>query len=95
MAVPAWHGHLLRGWRAQARTALAEGMLRLERHAVGAMTFAAAPGGEVAAGEWPLPVPATGTVRHIVTARHARRPAWIPVLNCVPFRNGPTRSAAC
>lgn len=68
IAVPAWHGYLMRGWRAQARTALTEGMLQLERHAVGAMTFAAEPGAEVAAGEWPLPVPDTGTVRHIVTA---------------------------
>jgi len=30
---------MMQGWRAQARTALTEGMLQLERHAVGAMTF--------------------------------------------------------
>ena len=68
IALPAWHGHLMRGWRAQARTALTEAMLQLERHAVGAMTFAAEPGGDVAAGDWPLRVPASGTVRHLVTA---------------------------
>ncbi|WP_432257861.1 type IV pilin protein [Cupriavidus sp. TMH.W2] len=68
IALPAWHGYLMRGWRAQARTALTEAMLQLERHAVGAMTFAAEPGAEVAAGEWPLRVPASGAVRHLVTA---------------------------
>jgi type IV pilus assembly protein PilE len=68
IALPAWHGYLMRGWRAQARTALTEALLQLERHALAAMTFAAEPGADVAAGEWPLPVPATGTVRHLVSA---------------------------
>jgi type IV pilus assembly protein PilE len=58
----------MRGWRAQARTALTEAMLQLERHAVEAMTFAAEPGSDIAAGEWPLRVPANGPVRHLVSA---------------------------
>ncbi|RWA55117.1 pilus assembly protein PilE [Cupriavidus sp. UYMSc13B] len=89
LAVPAWHGYLMRGWRAQARAALTESMLQLERHAVGAMTFAAAPDAEVPAGEWPLPVPAAGTVRHLVTAAPCPQAA----LNaCVELRAIPQQS---
>ncbi|SOZ55107.1 putative type 4 fimbrial biogenesis pilE-related transmembrane protein precursor [Cupriavidus taiwanensis] len=68
IAVPAWHRHLARGWRAQARAALTGAMLQLERHALEAMTFAAAPGTDMVAGEWPLRVPADGPVRHLVSA---------------------------
>ncbi|MEM5276676.1 prepilin-type N-terminal cleavage/methylation domain-containing protein [Cupriavidus taiwanensis] len=68
IAVPAWHRHLARGWRAQARAALTGAMLQLERHALEAMTFAAAPGSDMVAGEWPLRVPANGPVRHLVSA---------------------------
>ncbi|SPD65450.1 Type IV pilus assembly protein PilE [Cupriavidus taiwanensis] len=68
IAVPAWHRHLARGWRAQARAAQTGAMLRLERHALEAMTFAAAPGSDMVAGEWPLRVPANGPVRHLVSA---------------------------
>ncbi|AEI78060.1 type IV pilus assembly protein PilE [Cupriavidus necator N-1] len=82
----------MRGWPAQARTALTEGMLQLERHAVGAMTFfAAEPGAEVAAGEWPLPVPAAGIVRHIVTAAACPQAALDTCveLHAVPQRPDP------
>ncbi|NOV25525.1 prepilin-type N-terminal cleavage/methylation domain-containing protein [Cupriavidus necator] len=68
IAVPAWQRHLARGWRAQARTALAGAMLQRERHALEAMTFAVAPGSDVVAGEWPLRVPDSGPVRHLVSA---------------------------
>ncbi|WP_306853748.1 type IV pilin protein [Cupriavidus necator] len=68
IAVPAWHRHLARGWRTQARAALADAMLQLERHALEAMSFAAAPGSDVVAGEWPLRVPASGPVRHLLSA---------------------------
>nr|WP_116337606.1 prepilin-type N-terminal cleavage/methylation domain-containing protein [Cupriavidus taiwanensis] len=68
IAVPAWHRHLARGWRAQARAALTGTMLQLERHALAAMSYAAAPGADVVAGEWPLSVPASGPVRHLLNA---------------------------
>lgn len=68
IALPAWHHYLQQGWRAQARAALTEAMLQLERHAAGAMTFAAEPGADVPAGQWPRHIPATGTARHTLTA---------------------------
>ncbi|SPC11750.1 putative type 4 fimbrial biogenesis pilE-related transmembrane protein [Cupriavidus taiwanensis] len=68
IAVPAWQRHLARGWRAQARAALSGAMLQLERHALEATTFAVAPGSDLVAGDWPLRVPASGTVRHLVSA---------------------------
>ncbi|WP_111519524.1 type IV pilin protein [Cupriavidus phytorum] len=68
IAVPAWHRHLARGWRAQARAALTGAMLQLERHALETMTVAAAPGSDMVAGQWPLRVPANGPVRHLVSA---------------------------
>ena len=67
-AVPPWHRHLARGWRAQARTALTGAMLQLERQALETMSFAAAPGSDMVAGEWPLRVPANDPVRHLVSA---------------------------
>ncbi|UIF85393.1 prepilin-type N-terminal cleavage/methylation domain-containing protein [Cupriavidus sp. UYPR2.512] len=89
LAVPAWHGYLMRGWRAQARAALTASMLQLERHAVGAMTFAAALDAEAPAGEWPLPVPAAGTVRHLVTAAPCPQAALDA---CVELRAIPQQS---
>ncbi|MGO4325615.1 type IV pilin protein [Cupriavidus sp. 2TAF22] len=69
MVVPAWHQHLERGWRAEARSALLGGMLELERHALAAMTFAAEPGGGQVAGKWPRPVPAPpARSRHLISA---------------------------
>lgn len=50
LAVPAWHEHLRRGWRAQARAELISALLELERHAAGAMSFATQPGADTAAG---------------------------------------------
>ncbi|MEM5427332.1 prepilin-type N-terminal cleavage/methylation domain-containing protein [Cupriavidus oxalaticus] len=68
LAVPAWHEHLRRGWRAQARAELASALLELERHAAGTMSFARQPGDDTVAGDWPRPVPATGQARHVISA---------------------------
>jgi type IV pilus assembly protein PilE len=57
MVVPAWHRHMERGWRAEARSAMLGVMLELERHALATVSFAGEPGGAVVAGKWPLPVP--------------------------------------
>lgn len=86
MAVPAWHRHLARGWRAQARAALAGAMLQLERHALEAVTFAAAPGADMVAGQWPLRVPANGPVRHLVSAGACPQ---VPLDTCVELRAVP------
>ncbi|WP_454732060.1 MULTISPECIES: type IV pilin protein [Cupriavidus] len=69
MVIPAWHRHVERGWRAEARSALIGGMLELERHALAAMTFAAEPGGALVAGRWPRPVPPPPVrSRHLISA---------------------------
>ncbi|GLC94757.1 hypothetical protein Tamer19_41650 [Cupriavidus sp. TA19] len=68
LAVPAWHEHLRRGWRAQARAELAAALLELERHAAQAMSFAGQPGDDTVAGDWPRPVPPAGQARHIISA---------------------------
>lgn len=67
LAVPSWHEHLRRGWRAQARAELAAALLELERHAAQAMSFAVQPGDDTVAGEWPRPVPAAGPARHVIS----------------------------
>ncbi len=68
LAVPAWGQYLARGWRAQARAELVAAMLELEQHATAAMTFALQPGSDIAAGNWPRPVPAGTHPRHLITA---------------------------
>lgn len=68
LAVPSWERYLARGWRAQARSELVAAMLELEQHAMGAMTFAREPGGDIAAGSWPRPVPQGDSLRHVITA---------------------------
>lgn len=95
LAVPAWHEHLRRGWRAQARAELAAALLELERHAAQAMSFAGQPGDDTVAGDWPRPVPPPG--KHATSFRRqpARRQAWIPAWNCAPRRVSTTGSAAC
>ncbi|KAF7963599.1 pilus assembly protein PilE [Cupriavidus sp. UYMU48A] len=67
-AVPVWDQYLARGWRAQARAELVTAMLELEQHATAAMTFAREPGGNIAAGNWPRPVPPAASPRHVITA---------------------------
>ncbi len=69
MVVPAWHRHMERGWRAEARSALIGAMLELERHALATMSFAAQPGGAVVAGNWPRAVPGQAArPRHLISA---------------------------
>ncbi len=68
VAVPAWNQYLARGWRAQARAELAAAMLELEHHATAIATFALQPGGDIAAGDWPRPVPPGPNPRHVLTA---------------------------
>lgn len=67
IAVPTWDQYLARGWRAQARAELVAAMLELEQHAMAATTFAQQPGSDIAAGNWPRPVPGTRP-RHLLTA---------------------------
>ncbi|WP_011296963.1 MULTISPECIES: type IV pilin protein [Cupriavidus] len=67
-AVPSWERYVARGWRAQARSELVAAMLELEQHAKAAMTFALEPGGNIAAGSWPRPVPQGANPRHVITA---------------------------
>ncbi|MGN5480635.1 hypothetical protein ACTMU2_39550 [Cupriavidus basilensis] len=47
---------------------LVTAMLELEQHATAAMTFAREPGGNIAAGNWPRPVPPAASPRHVITA---------------------------
>lgn len=68
LAVPAWHEHLRRGWRAQARAELTAALLELERHAAQAMSYAGQPGDDTVAGEWPRQVPPAGPARHVISA---------------------------
>lgn len=68
VTVPTWEQYLVRGWRAQARTELVAAMLELEQHAMAATTFAVLPGSEIAAGNWPRPVPPGPNPRHLLTA---------------------------
>lgn len=67
-AVPAWDQYLARGWRTQARAELVAAMLELEQHAMAATTFALQPGSDIAAGNWPRPVPPGADPRHLITA---------------------------
>ncbi|WER45116.1 prepilin-type N-terminal cleavage/methylation domain-containing protein [Cupriavidus sp. WKF15] len=68
VAVPAWSQYLERGWRTQARAELVAAMLELEQHALAAATFALQPGSDIAAGNWPRPVPPGPNPRHVLTA---------------------------
>ncbi|CAG2148543.1 hypothetical protein LMG31506_03847 [Cupriavidus yeoncheonensis] len=68
IAVPTWDQYLARGWRAQARAELVAAMLELEQHAMAATTYARQPGSDIAAGNWPRPVPPGTRPRHLLTA---------------------------
>ncbi|WP_324291759.1 prepilin-type N-terminal cleavage/methylation domain-containing protein [Cupriavidus sp. D39] len=85
MVMPAWHQHMARGWRAEARSALIGVMLDLERHALATMSFAAQPGGATVGRQ----VAAAG-------ARPSGAPASLDQRQRLPGqRAGALRGAAC
>lgn len=94
MVMPAWHQHMERGRRAEARSALIGLMLDLERHALATMTFAAQPGGATAAGKWPQSVPAQAArPRHWINASACPGSG---LAHCVELRAVPqTPDASC
>ena len=64
MALPAWHEHIRRMHRAEARTAMLEAMLTLEQHHLAAHTYGDAGTPGQVAGSWPVAV------------RHAQQPIY-------------------
>lgn len=56
IAVPNWQRHVERGRRADARAGMIAAMVGLERHALGAATFATQRGGATVPGDWPRQV---------------------------------------
>lgn len=87
MALPAWRDHFHRAWRMQARAEAVTAMLALERHALGASTFASAAGAAVPAGHWPRAVPAhPAPVRHWLTATSC---GGVDLAHCVEVRATP------
>lgn len=94
MVMPAWHQHMERGRRAEARSALIGLMLDLERHALASMSFAAQPGGATVAGKWPQSVPAQAArPRHWINASACPGSG---LAHCVELRAVPqTPDASC
>ncbi|HVL09960.1 MAG TPA: prepilin-type N-terminal cleavage/methylation domain-containing protein [Burkholderiaceae bacterium] len=64
MALPAWHTHVRRMHRAEARTVMLDALLTLERHHLAANTYGDTNTPGQVAGTWPLAV------------RHAQQPIY-------------------
>ncbi|WP_428852465.1 type IV pilin protein [Imbroritus primus] len=88
MALPAWHEHIRRMHRAEARTAMLEALLTLERHHLAANTYGDAETPGQVAGNWP------------VSIQHAQQPIYrieagpctaLTLAQCAELRAVPVR----
>lgn len=91
LALPTWHDHMRRMHRAQARAAMIDAALALERQYLATLTYGATDSSDQVVGTWPQSIPPTAqpVYRLEASACGSQTLTQCAELRAVPLRDDP------